>query len=201
MKSLKILSVTGTVNRESLSEKLNNEAVKELMAKYPNSTLTKLDTSNSQFANHSLTATNFAEFFKDVDSDEWINKLHDTDVLVLSTPMTNFSYTAGIKNFLDAIAVANKTFSYKYSTKGGSIGLLTNLKVVIIGTQGAPLGWYPFAGFLDTLKGIFNFFGAKQIETFLVDGNKVEPRSKQSHDEIIAEVKPELNKILESLEI
>ncbi|QBF34448.1 FMN-dependent NADH-azoreductase [Mycoplasmopsis phocirhinis] len=201
MKSLKILSVLGTVNQESLSEKLNNEIVKQLMHEHPNSTLTRLDTSNSQFANNSLTAANFDQFFKDVESDKWIEQLHNSDVLVLSTPMTNFSYSAGIKNFIDAIAVANKTFSYKYSTKGGSVGLLKNLKVVILATQGAPLGWYPFAGFVDTLKGIFEFFGVKQIETLLVDGNKVEPRSKQSHEQIIAEVKSELDKIVQKLEL
>ncbi|MBU4690041.1 FMN-dependent NADH-azoreductase [Mycoplasma zalophidermidis] len=197
MKSLKILSVTGTVNKDSLSQKINNEMIKKLMEKHQNSFLTRLDTTNSEFVRFVLNAEEFNDFFKNVDSDQWINILHDTDVLVLSTPMVNFSYSAGIKNFIDAIAVANKTFSYKYSKKGESVGLLDKLKVILIGTQGAPVGWYPFAAFLDNLKGIFEFLGAKSVDTLLVDGNKVAPRSEMTHEEIIEEINPKLLSIID----
>ncbi|TQC51362.1 FMN-dependent NADH-azoreductase [Mycoplasmopsis mucosicanis] len=200
MESIKILSVTGSVNKESLSVKLNNAVVSKLLMQYPNSLLTRLDTSHSEFANLSLNEVSFASFFNDANSDYWIEKLHESDILVLSTPMVNFTYAAGIKNFIDAIAVANKTFSYKYSKKGGSVGLLNKLKVILIGTQGAPIGWYPFAAFIDNLEGIFNFLGAKQIEKIVVDANKVEPRSALKHEQIIDSLDQQLDAIVQKMQ-
>ncbi|WP_029608427.1 FMN-dependent NADH-azoreductase [Mycoplasma simbae] len=196
MKPVKILSVAGTVNKNSLSEKINVEIMKKIIKLDPMAMATVLNTANSEFNKNVLGANNFAEFFDKTNSDEWIEKLHDTDILILSTPMTNFNYTAGIKNFIDAIAVANKTFSYKYSEKGGSIGLLDKLKVIIVGTQGAPEGWYPFGNFIKNLKGTFKFLGAKKIETILVAGTKVAPRSEQTHEEILEEIDPQLDKIV-----
>lgn len=197
--SIQIFSVIGSVNKDSLSEKLNNEVVKLLMKKFPNSTLNQLNTSNSEFQNTSLNANNFSEFFTETNSDHWIDILKETNVLVISSPMVNFNYSAGIKNFIDSVAVANKTFSYKYSKKNGSIGLLDNLKVIILGTQGAPEGWYPFGNFIENLRGIFDFFGANQIETLLVAGNKVEPNSSKTHEQIIDENQSKLIEIVNSI--
>ncbi|VEU60623.1 FMN-dependent NADH-azoreductase [Mycoplasmopsis bovigenitalium] len=197
--SIQIFSVIGSVNKDSLSEKLNNEVVKLLMKKFPNSTLNQLNTSNSEFQHTSLNANNFSEFFTETNSDHWIDILKETNVLVISSPMVNFNYSAGIKNFIDSVAVANKTFSYKYSKKNGSIGLLDNLKVIILGTQGAPEGWYPFGNFIENLRGIFDFFGANQIETLLVAGNKVEPNSSKTHEQIIDENQSKLIEIVNSI--
>ncbi|BAP01239.1 acyl carrier protein phosphodiesterase [Mycoplasmopsis californica HAZ160_1] len=200
MQPLKIFSVVGAVNKDSLSEKINNEIVARLMKTHPNSQLTQLHVSKSEFSQNSLGANNIDTFYADVNSENWIQTLHESDVLVLSTPMTNFSYTAGIKNFIDAVAVANKTFSYKYSTNGGSIGLLDKLKVILVGTQGAPIDWYPFGAFLDNLKGIFNFFGAPQIQTLMVDGNKVKPRSEMMHEDIIAEIDDKIAEVVSNID-
>ncbi|SYV97391.1 FMN-dependent NADH-azoreductase, partial [Mycoplasmopsis edwardii] len=58
--------------------------------------------------------------------------------------MVNYGPTAVVKNFIDGVAVANKTFSYKYSTTQDAVGFLTNLNVLVIGSQGANFGTYPW---------------------------------------------------------
>lgn len=195
MQSKKILMVLGSPNKNSLSTAANKFVVSELMKKYPNSEVSILNLSDSLFAKYTLNANNMDTFWTNVESDKWIDILKQTDILVLSTPMNNFNYSALVKNFLDGICVANKTFSYKYSKQGGSVGLLNNLSVIILATQGAPLGWYPFGDHVTNLKGTFNFLGAKQIESFLIDGTKVAPRITMTNEDIIREVSASLKEV------
>ncbi|WP_406616764.1 FMN-dependent NADH-azoreductase [Mycoplasmopsis adleri] len=195
MQSKKILMVLGSPNKNSLSTAANKFVVSELMKKYPNSEVSILNLSDSLFAKYTLNANNMDTFWTNVESGKWIDILKQTDILVLSTPMNNFNYSALVKNFLDGICVANKTFSYKYSKQGGSVGLLNNLSVIILATQGAPLGWYPFGDHVTNLKGTFNFLGAKQIESFLIDGTKVAPRRTMTNEDIIKEVSASLKEV------
>ncbi|WP_027334783.1 FMN-dependent NADH-azoreductase [Mycoplasmopsis felifaucium] len=198
MTGKKIMAIFGSPNKDSLSTKANVFVVNELSKKYPNSQISLLDLNDSIFTKTLMNANNMPNYFNEIESDLWINKLKEIDILVISSPMINFNYSILIKNFIDSICVANKTFSYKYSKKGASVGLLDNLNVIIIGTQGAPLGWYPFGNHIEQLKGTFNFLGAQKIETLLIDGTKVEPRSKLTQDEIINEVSEQLKCLIKT---
>ncbi|WP_322935757.1 FMN-dependent NADH-azoreductase [Mycoplasmopsis felis] len=124
-----------------------------------------------------LTKNNIPNYWNEIDADFWINKLKETDLLILSSSMVNFASPVVVKNFIDSICVADKTFSYKYSKKGDAIGLLTNLSVILITSQGAPEGWYQWGNHKEWLKGTFNFLGAKSIKTLSIDGTKVKPIS------------------------
>ncbi|MCU9937030.1 FMN-dependent NADH-azoreductase [Mycoplasmopsis felis] len=84
-----------------------------------------------------LTKNNIPNYWNEIDADFWINKLKETDLLILSSSMVNFASPVVVKNFIDSICVADKTFSYKYSKKGDAIGLLTNLSVILITSQGS----------------------------------------------------------------
>lgn len=192
---LRILSIKGSVNIDSLSSHINDYLVQKIMDKHQKSFVELVDLNDTPFAKYSLNANNMPKFFEKTESDYWIEQLKNTDLLIISTPMINFNYSSLIKNFLDSIAVANKTFSYKYSEKGGSIGLLTNLKVLIVATQGAPEGWYEFGNHVKNLEGFFNFVGANQIESILIAGTKVEPLKSLNFDEIIALYEAKLEEI------
>lgn len=132
-----------------------------------------LDLNEITMAQKTLNSKNFATFFNESDSDFYINQLKSAYKLIISTPMTNFNYPATLKNYLDHILVADKTFSYKYSKCGGSIGLLTNLKVQILATQGAPIGWYEWGNHIQMLVGTWRFVGAKVYDPLVLDGTKV----------------------------
>jgi FMN-dependent NADH-azoreductase len=66
------------------------------------------------------------------------------DLIVIGSPMYNFSFSSVLKNYLDHICIPRLTFQYKYTTKRVE-GLFKN-KFVILGTRG---GFYT-----DTKKAI-----------------------------------------------
>ncbi|QKT05509.1 FMN-dependent NADH-azoreductase [Mycoplasma sp. OR1901] len=119
-----------------------------------------------------LTNSTWKTYFNDINSDFWIDKLKETDLLVISESMTNFGAAAVVKNFIDSIAVANKTFSYKYSKKGDAVGLLDTLNVLVVASQGAPRDWYQWGSHISWLVGTFNFLGAKKVDTIEITGTK-----------------------------
>ncbi|TNK87444.1 FMN-dependent NADH-azoreductase, partial [Mycoplasmopsis pullorum] len=90
----------------------------------PESQIELIDLNDTELAHTYLNKKTFATYWQDVKSDQWIEKLKNVDKLIISLPMINFGPSSVVKNFIDAIAVANKTFSYKYSKKGDAIGLL-----------------------------------------------------------------------------
>ena len=131
-----------------------------------------LNLNKEEIGSRNLTSENFQEFFSNGISDKYIEQLFNVDKVVIATAMTNFNYTATLKNYLDHILVANKTFKYKYDGKGTSEGLLKHLKVQLILTQGAPTGWYNFASHAEALKGTWEFAGATVTKPILLDGTK-----------------------------
>ncbi|WP_033161355.1 FMN-dependent NADH-azoreductase [[Mycoplasma] collis] len=184
---MKILVLKGSIIAEenSVSKQLTNKFVEIYKKKNPNHEIIEMDLSQENFSTHPLTAKTFATFWKDVDADKYINLLKSVDKVILSTPMINFSMAAPIKNFIDTICVADKTFSYKYSKKGDAIGLLDHLKIQILATQGAPSDWYPFGNVSENLAGIWKFLGAKSVDILKITGTKVMPFAALSvHDKI-----------------
>ena len=66
-------------------------------------------------------------------SDSFVQSLQAADILVIATPMYNFSVPATLKAWIDQIARANVTFRY---TEDGPVGLLENKKAYIVVTSG-----------------------------------------------------------------
>ena len=158
--------------RGSISTTALKRFKKYYVQSHPEDVISELNLNTLRIANISLNSENFAEFFADPGGDEEINRLKNLDKLVMASPMTNFNYPAVLKNYLDHILVAKKTFIYKYDGKGISEGLLKNLKVQIITSQGASFGWYPFGNHTETLRGTWNFVGAKVSRPILLAGTK-----------------------------
>lgn len=71
-------------------------------------------------------------------SDSLVAELVAADVLVIGTPMYNFSIPAALKAWIDLIARARLTFRY---TENGPEGLLAGKKAyIVIATGGVPVG-------------------------------------------------------------
>ena len=92
----------------SISTKATNKYL-ELLG---NEDIKKVDLNLLPEFQSSLTSERFAngDFFQNGSSQKWIDELFDTDLLIISTSMINFNVPAVLKNFIDSIAVANKTF-------------------------------------------------------------------------------------------
>ncbi|ADE19767.1 FMN-dependent NADH-azoreductase [Mycoplasma crocodyli] len=176
---------------------ISHLATKEFLEKYKlqNKTeeIEEINLNETELSSVFLTNQNFATYYKEVKSDFWIEKLKNVDKVVISVPMINFGPSVIVKNFIDAIAVANKTFSYKYSKKGDAIGLLDNIKkVLIVGSQGAPADWYLWGSHTLWLEGTWKFFGAKNVETLLLSGVKTPVFSNMTPKEIVGKFDKEI---------
>lgn len=152
--------------------------------KNPNDEIIEVELNELPMAQKTLTVSNFKDYFNETDTDHYVNQLKEVTKVVVVAPMTNFNYSAVLKNYLDHILVADKTFSYKYSKKGDAIGLLPHLKVQILATQGAPFGWYPWGNHVANLTGTWEFVGAKVTEPVLIAGTKVDYFGKSPADAI-----------------
>ncbi len=195
---MKTLFITTTMTKNTMNGSVSLKALekfKELYdLKYPSHETIWMDLNDQEDLKYAMTSENFSTFFKD--SDKYIDLLKSVDKLVISVPMTNFSYTAQMKNLFDKICVAGKTFKYKYDGNGASEGLLTNLTVQIISVQGAPEGWYEFSNFISSMEGIWKFLGSKILPTIKIDGVKTSNKIKLTPEENVDLV---INKIKESV--
>ncbi|MGX9394992.1 FMN-dependent NADH-azoreductase [Mycoplasma sp. 1781] len=194
MANVLVLYSSPISKEKSVSSAITKSFVEEYKKINKNDEIVELDLNELEMATHPMNSNNFSDFFNDELSGRYIDILKKTNKLIISAPMINFNVPAVLKNFIDRICVANKTFSYKYAKKGSSIGLLSNLKVQIIASQGAPCDWYPWASHISYLEGIWNFLGAEVSETLLIDATKVEPFNSYSIEQII---KNKINKIKE----
>lgn len=98
-----------------------------------------------------------------------VDELKAADVVVIGSPMYNFSVPSTLKAWIDHIAIAGQTFSY---TAEGPRGLLSG-KVYLVLSSGGIYSQGPFAAFdhLSTyLQAIFRFLGVTDIEIIRAEG-------------------------------
>jgi FMN-dependent NADH-azoreductase len=128
-------------------------------------------------------------------SDTYIAELLDADIIVLASPMYNWSIPSALKAYIDQIVRVNKTFlfdaanmQYPYS------GLLKNKVLFLLlsrGDQGYEKGGYnEHMNFQDPyLRTVFNVMGIEEIRTIAINGISYGPTKTQkpiesSHKEL-----------------
>lgn len=109
-----------------------------------------------------------------------IDRFLAADIIVISTPMWNFSVPYVLKHYIDIIAQPGFTFKY---TESGPIGLAGNRVIYIVSTRGGDYSaGSPAASFdkLDPyLKQVFSFIGFTDIRFIAaqpMDANSEEGR-------------------------
>ncbi|WP_029608769.1 NAD(P)H-dependent oxidoreductase [Mycoplasma simbae] len=161
----------------------------------------RINLNESVFAHNHLSQSNFPAYWEQVQAAKLVEELKSVDVLVLSTSLVNLGLPANVKNFIDGIMVPDLTFTYKELTPQGlPKGLLTNLNVIVVASQGSP----QFVGGINSpqveqLRLLFNFMGVKSFNTIEVFGTKVPgmlPTDLKAYAQTRLE---EYNKILYSL--
>src|SRR6056300_797567 len=100
-------------------------------------------------------------------SDELVDELLESNVVVISVPIYNFGPPASVKAWFDLIARAGRTFQYEAS---GPVGLIKdNKKVYLVVTSGG----VPVGSSVDFctpwFKQALNFLGIKNIEIIAAD--------------------------------
>ncbi|WP_308150023.1 FMN-dependent NADH-azoreductase [Spiroplasma sp. AdecLV25b] len=180
-----VIKSSPITKEKSYSTALGNRFVKYYREFHQEDEIIELDLNEIDMSKKNINTHNFNEYFNETDSDFYINQLKSVQKVIFVSPMINFNISPIGKTYLDHILVANKTFSYKYQKKGDAIGLLDNLKVQILTTQGAPFSWYPWGNHTEYLRGTWNFVGAKVVEPILVAGTKVKPEGDLTPEQLI----------------
>ncbi len=108
-----------------------------------------------------------------------VDELKAADVVVVGSPMYNFTVPSTLKAWIDHVAIAGQTFSY---TAEGPRGLLSG-KVYLVLSSGGVYSQGPFAAYdhLSTyLKAIFNFLGILDVEVIRAEGIAYGPEQDQA---------------------
>lgn len=175
--------ISSTRGAESVTIKLGNAIVDRIQANVPKTVVTEVDLSNNPYPH--LEDFQINSFFTPKEhrtpeqvlaikkSDEAIAQLQETDILLISAPMYNFSINSSLKAYFDHIARAQVTFRY---TENGSEGLLRNKKAYIaFGSAGVfdieHMRPYDFA--VPYIKHFLGFIGITDVTVFRVEGTAI----------------------------
>lgn len=100
-------------------------------------------------------------------NDALIAEVQAADTIVIGAPMYNFSVSAQLKNWIDAIARAGVTFRY---TERGPVGLLAGKKVYVVTTRGGIHRDTPTDSQTPFLRQVLGFLGLVDVEFVYAEG-------------------------------
>ena len=103
------------------------------------------------------------------------------DVVVLGSPMYNFSIPSQLKAWLDRVVVRGRTFQY---TENGPMGLAGGKKVVIVSSRGGIYGDGSPARGMDHqesyLKTVLGFMGISDVSVIRAEGVNMPEKREQA---------------------
>jgi FMN-dependent NADH-azoreductase len=173
---MKILNINSSSNKSaSTSTNFADKVVAQLVKENEGATVAKRHTTYSDlpFIDESILGALFVQGERTAEqkealklSDELVNEVIDADVLVIGTPIYNFSVPASLKAYFDLIARAGLTFKYGET---GPIGLLENKKAyIVMSSGGTEIGSdADFAG--NYIKHFLGFIGITDVEFVKLD--------------------------------
>ncbi len=117
-------------------------------------------------------------------SENAIQQIYNADIIIISTPMHNYTVPSALKAYLDHVVRAGITFGF---TSSGPQGLFKNKKVYISFSA----GWNfsspelkPFDFCIPYLKAVLNLIGIDEIKVFRVEGATGAGKETLLHDTI-----------------
>ena len=113
--------------------------------------------------------------------DAVVEELLAADVVIIGAPMYNFGISSQLKAWVDALAVAGKTFQYQAS---GPTGMLGGKRVIVASTRGNIYSEGTPHAALDHqesyLRSFFTFLGVNDFEVVRAEGLKLGDEKSQS---------------------
>ncbi|MFT4204820.1 MAG: NAD(P)H-dependent oxidoreductase [Chitinophagaceae bacterium] len=179
--SKKVLRIVSSPRGEaSISIKLGNAIVEKIKAKYTDSIVTVRDltTDFPHFEEPQTTSIFIAKENRTPEqaeavklSDELIEELHGSDIVVIDAPLYNLFVPSTLKAYIDHIVRAKETF--RYNEDGTIEGLVKNKKVYVAYASGAVFSedGAVFDDFVSPyLTQILGFIGITDIKFFRAEG-------------------------------
>ncbi|HEY1013252.1 MAG TPA: FMN-dependent NADH-azoreductase [Herpetosiphonaceae bacterium] len=195
MANLLYVKANPKVTEQSISLRLGERFVSAFREFHPNHTVTTLDVYadnvplldadvfNGWGKLAKASELSYGEQTKVKRLGELVEQFIAADVVVFALPMWNFGFPPMLKAYMDAVAVAGKTFQY---TATGPQGLLQGKKAVILEARG---GFYgdsedgtpnPLNHSAAHLRVFLNFLGITDIQVVAAEGLSVDPSQAES---------------------
>lgn len=191
----KIIAIYGSPNtiEGSRTFALMSAFIDEYLKLHPDTAVVKWVNLNEdpEITNHVLNVNNFETWYV---NQQYIDELLTANKLVIGTPVNNFSVSTMVKNWIDHIVFAGKSFKMQ---QGKLIGLLTNLRVQILVTKGGEKNKTD-AYSIDYLKDTFSILGASVNEPILIDKTDRSINWNLSPTQIIAKHHDEIMKVVKT---
>ena len=162
----------------SHSRRLSSELVEKLKAENAGTTVTYRDVAKDQLPHVDMTIREAwsPDGEKDnglseaaIRSRAAVEELKAADILVIGSPMYNFSVPSTLKSWIDHICIAGQTFSY---TENGPKGLLTG-KAYLALSSGGIYSQGPFSSnehLATYLTAVLRFLGMSEVEVVRAEG-------------------------------
>ncbi len=165
----------------SSSRKLGNAVIEKILEKYPDAVVKERDLTKK--AVPVLEGIHIDTFFSSPEnytaeqhsihrySEELISELKEAHIIVIDSPMYNFSVPTSLKAYFDFTSRAGYTF--KYSEEGPKGLLDDDKKLYIAFTSGNIYSTGPFQVYdsnVPYIKHIFGFYGISDISVFRAEG-------------------------------
>ena len=153
----------------SFSRDLSKELLERLEIANPRATIIERDIANGvEFVDQTWIESNFTpkeernseQQLRLKDSDLLVSELKSADIVVISTPIYNFSVPGVLKAWIDQICRAGLTFKYEST---GPIGLLSNTKAYLVVTSGGTEVRGPVDFATDYLVHVLGFIGIDNV--------------------------------------
>lgn len=122
-------------------------------------------------------------------SDDLINELKQSEIIVIGVPMYNFGIPSTLKAYFDHIARAGITFRY---TEKGPEGLLTGKKAYIFATRGGQYAGTALDSQTVYVRDFLNFLGITDVEFVYAEGLNMGSEIKE---QALAEAKVKLDEL------
>jgi FMN-dependent NADH-azoreductase len=164
----------------SASRKLGKAVVEKIKEKYPDATVKERDLTKNLIP--ILEEVHINTFFSPAEShspeqqkiNEYstglISELQEADIIVVESPMYNFSVPATLRAYFDFTSRAGYTFKYD---ENGPKGLLNDKKLYIAFTSGNIYSEGPYQIYdsnVPYIKNLFGFYGVSDVSVFRAEG-------------------------------
>lgn len=175
--------ISSIQGNESYSLKLGKAIVEKTIEKYPGSTVDEVNLNDLEIPH--LNPTLLQSMFTPGDqltdeakesirySDEAVQQLMDSDIIVIGAPLYNFTIPTTLKAWIDHITRAGVTFGY---SETGPVGKVTGKKVYVAMSSGGVYSEGPSKQndfVAPYLKAFLGLLGMTDISVFRAEGVKV----------------------------
>jgi FMN-dependent NADH-azoreductase len=186
---MNILHIDSSIlGANSITRPLSALAVDRLTAAHPGARVEYRDLGDDPIGH--LTGTDVAA--RGQTADPVIEQFKAADVIVLGSPMYNWTISSQLKAWIDRIAVAGETFAY---SPQGPKGLAGGKRVIVVTGRGSSLLDERYAGYDHQepyLRSVFRFLGIDDVTFVHAQGVALAPDARPV---VVAQAEAEIGRL------